>query len=77
MKNLLLLLPLITLLGLGCPNTTPVPGPQPGPVACTMEARMCPDGSSVGRTGPNCEFEACPNTPHNAPNTLAPRHNYN
>lgn len=31
------------------------------PVACTMEARMCPDGSYVGRTGPNCEFTPCPN----------------
>lgn len=29
-------------------------------VACTMEAKLCPDGSSVGRTGPNCEFAACP-----------------
>lgn len=28
--------------------------------ACTMEARVCPDGSAVARTGPNCEFEACP-----------------
>ena len=34
----------------------------PGPVACTMEAKMCPDGSAVGRTGPNCEFEACPSS---------------
>lgn len=31
-----------------------------GPVACTTEAKICPDGSSVGRTGPNCEFAACP-----------------
>ncbi len=30
------------------------------PVACTMEAKLCPDGSSVGRTGPNCEFAQCP-----------------
>ena len=30
------------------------------PVACTMEAKLCPDGSAVGRTGPNCEFTACP-----------------
>lgn len=30
------------------------------PVACTMDAMMCPDGSYVGRTGPNCEF-VCPN----------------
>lgn len=28
--------------------------------ACTMEARQCSDGSYVGRTGPNCEFTACP-----------------
>lgn len=30
------------------------------PVACTMDAKMCPDGSYVGRIGPNCEFAACP-----------------
>jgi len=31
------------------------------PVACTMEAKLCPDGvTSVGRIGPNCEFSACP-----------------
>lgn len=30
--------------------------------ACTMEAKVCPDGSAVGRTGPNCEFSPCPNT---------------
>lgn len=29
-------------------------------VACTMDAKICPDGSSVGRTGPKCEFAACP-----------------
>lgn len=29
-------------------------------VACTMEAKQCPDGSFVGRTGPHCEFAACP-----------------
>ncbi len=28
--------------------------------ACTMEAKLCPDGSSVGRGGPNCEFTPCP-----------------
>jgi putative hemolysin len=30
------------------------------PAACTMEARICPDGSTVGRSGPNCEFAECP-----------------
>lgn len=29
---------------------------------CTQEAKLCPDGSSVGRTGPNCEFALCPAT---------------
>ena len=33
---------------------------QPGPVACTMEAKLCPDGSYVGRSGPRCEFTQCP-----------------
>lgn len=34
-----------------------------GQVACTMEAKLCPDGSYVGREGPNCEFAACPDVP--------------
>lgn len=31
-----------------------------GQTACTQEAKLCPDGSSVGRTGLNCEFAPCP-----------------
>lgn len=27
---------------------------------CTLEAKMCPDGTAVGRSGPNCEFAPCP-----------------
>ena len=34
--------------------------PSIRPVACTQEAKLCPDDSAVGRTGPNCEFAACP-----------------
>lgn len=34
--------------------------PQENPVVCTLEAKLCPDGSAVGRIGPNCEFAACP-----------------
>jgi hypothetical protein len=34
---------------------------RPSAVACTMEAKICPDGSAVGREGPSCEFAACPN----------------
>lgn len=32
----------------------------PKDTMCTMEVRECPDGSFVGRSGPNCEFEKCP-----------------
>lgn len=35
-------------------------GSRGGAKRCTMEAKVCPDGSSVGRTGPNCEFAPCP-----------------
>ncbi len=33
---------------------------NPAAKACTQEAKICPDGSGVGRTGPNCEFAKCP-----------------
>jgi len=33
---------------------------KPETKACTMEAKLCPDGSYVGRVGPNCEFAKCP-----------------
>ena len=41
-------------------NQVPQPNGNQGQVACTMEAKICPDGSAVGRSGPNCEFAACP-----------------
>lgn len=40
------------LLGFGCIDTQPV--------ACTLDAKMCPDGSYVGRIAPDCEFAPCP-----------------
>ena len=33
---------------------------SPEPVACTQEAKLCPDGSYVGRVPPKCEFAPCP-----------------
>lgn len=30
------------------------------PTACTMDAKICPDGTAVGRVAPDCEFAACP-----------------
>lgn len=47
------------LLGAGCAGFSPGPVPVT-PKACTDEAKICPDGSAVGRTGPNCEFSPCP-----------------
>ncbi len=42
------------------PHSSDEPTAPDEPVACTMEAKTCPDGSYVGRTGPNCEFSPCP-----------------
>ena len=64
MNTKTLLIVLVLLLGAGgvlayVSDSLPFSG---GGIACTMEAKICPDGSAVGRTGPNCEFAACPNT---------------
>lgn len=32
----------------------------PGVTACPEDAKICPDGSAVGRSGSNCEFDPCP-----------------
>lgn len=34
--------------------------PDGSGVACTMDAKMCPDGSFVGRVPPLCQFAPCP-----------------
>ncbi|MDP3772459.1 MAG: hypothetical protein Q8Q94_03765 [bacterium] len=39
--------------------------PPPGGVVCAQEAKECPDGSSVSREGPTCEFAACPSPASN------------
>lgn len=39
-----------------------IPGVNwPQEAGCTMEAKLCPDGSAVGRIGPQCKFAECPN----------------
>jgi hypothetical protein len=38
----------------------PAPASAPDLVACTNEAKICPDGTAVGRTGSNCVFAPCP-----------------
>ncbi len=56
---IILLLATLTWLFAFGPTVHPL-RPTPEPVACTMDAKVCPDGSAVGRTGPNCEFAPCP-----------------
>lgn len=42
-------------------------------IGCTMDAKMCPDGSYVGRSGPTCEFEVCPTAAVPTPNPSRPQ----
>lgn len=44
----------------GVTTLPPTAGPGNTGTACTMEAKLCPDGTSVGRVGPSCEFAPCP-----------------
>jgi hypothetical protein len=46
--------------GAGYGSSMPHHGDDGDMVACTMEAKICPDGSAVGRQGPRCEFAKCP-----------------
>lgn len=38
--------------------------------ACTEEAKICPDGSAVGRVGPSCEFTPCPEITNEKPGLI-------
>lgn len=64
MKKILILISVLVVFGLlvvFLPNITNlISNREPKIIACTMEAKICPDGSAVGRTGPNCEFALCP-----------------
>lgn len=42
------------------PTVTLFSTPTPEAIGCTLEAQLCPDGSSVGRVPPSCEFAPCP-----------------
>ncbi len=44
----------------GNPSATMPTTPCGEEIGCTAEAKLCPDGSAVGRTGPNCDFAPCP-----------------
>lgn len=60
MKSLLLGIALIIILGFGgLVYRNAVEHPN-RPIACPMDALVCPDGTSVARTGLSCTFPACP-----------------
>ncbi len=62
-KNTLMLIGLVIIavacIFLAFKKNPPAPTGTTG-APCTDEAKICPDGSVVGRTGPTCEFRACP-----------------
>lgn len=72
MKKLIYTLPIMILVISGCDlkgfvvsnplvnSTTTPPNRESTGIACTTEAKLCPNGSAVGRAQPNCEFASCP-----------------
>ncbi len=67
MRKFLLLSLAFTVFLTGCFNGA-VQEPTKETVFCATDAKVCSDGSSVGRVAPDCEFAACP-TPN--PTTMA------
>ncbi|HUY05537.1 MAG TPA: hypothetical protein VMV62_02355 [Candidatus Paceibacterota bacterium] len=60
MKNLFWGILLIILVGVGgLVYRNAVEHPSQ-PIACPLDAEVCPDGTSVARTGLSCTFPACP-----------------
>jgi hypothetical protein len=60
MKSLLLGILLIVLIGIGgfvYRNAVEHPAQ---PITCPLDSELCPDGTSVSRTGFSCTFPACP-----------------
>lgn len=60
MKNGLTIVILLTVLAVAGYFGYKFLSSKSSPRGCTTEAKICPDGSAVGRSGPKCEFEACP-----------------
>lgn len=65
MKNYIIIgvLALVLVLGIGFyifNKNSSLLTENPDGVVCTMDAKQCPGGSYVGRSGPKCEFAKCP-----------------
>lgn len=66
MKQLFIGILIVVLIGIGAfvyrnakEKPTALQPQAPSLQECTLEAKVCPDGTNVGRTGPNCAFAAC------------------
>lgn len=62
MKQLLAGAAILLVVGVGSflyRNTVERPGITAAEPVCTLEAKVCPDGSSVGRIGRSCAFAPC------------------
>jgi hypothetical protein len=54
-----ILIVVIGLAGFFLRNVLEHPSTVPAVGACTLEAKICPDGTTVGRVPPSCEFAVC------------------
>jgi len=75
MKKSLYFFPFLVFLAFGCNQQASVQNNSNQsnlPLACSQEAKLCSDGSYVSRTGPNCEFAACPAPASNQNNAIPP-----
>ncbi len=57
-KKFVFLLVVLVLFLFGCTNNNPAPA-----VICVQDAKICPNGLSVGRVPPDCNFAPCPSAP--------------
>lgn len=60
MKSFFVVLTLIIILGLGGFVYRVTTENKNTATACPADARLCPDGTALGRTGPSCTFPTCP-----------------
>ncbi len=60
MKNLLWGVLLVVIIGIGGFFYRALTENRTEEIACPADARLCPDGTALGRTGPSCTFPACP-----------------
>ncbi len=59
MKSLFLGIAFIILVGIGGLVYRNAVEYSARPIACPVDALVCPDGTSVSRTGPSCTFSSC------------------